>query len=173
MVPHETIGKQRQGGLCELPLKQFPTGIMRGRFHPGDGQLYGCGMFAWAGTQRKAGGFYRIRKLDKPAHLPTKIEATKNTVTLTLSDPVSADSIKPGSFKIKAWDLKRTKNYGSKHYNEREWKVSKATLKGDKLHLTIPDLEPTWGMSIEMTLEGKDGEKFTRLIHNSIFELPE
>ncbi|MFT6864874.1 MAG: hypothetical protein ACJAVK_003445, partial [Akkermansiaceae bacterium] len=173
VVPHETIGSQRQGGLCELPLKQFPTGIMRGRFHPGDGQLYGCGMFAWAGSQRKAGGFYRIRKLDKPAHLPTKIEATKNTVTLTLSDPVSTDAIKPESFTIKAWDLKRTKNYGSKHYNERAWKVSKATLDGNKLHLTIPELEPTWGMSIEMKLTGEDGENFTRLIHNSIFELPE
>lgn len=173
VVPHETIGSQRQGGLCELPLKQFPTGIMRGRFHPGDGQLYGCGMFAWAGSQRKAGGFYRIRKLDKPAHLPTKIEATKKTVTLTLSDPVSTDAIKPESFTIKAWDLKRTKNYGSKHYNERAWKVSKATLDGNKLHLTIPALEPTWGMSIEMKLTGEDGENFTRLIHNSIFELPE
>lgn len=173
VVPHEKIGEQRQGGLCELPLKQFPTGIMRGRFHPGDGQLYGCGMFAWAGSQRKAGGFYRIRKLDKPAHLPTKIEASKNTVTLTLSDPVSADAIKPGNFSIKAWDLKRSKNYGSKHYDEREWKVSEAKLDGNKITLTIPDLQPTWGMSIEIKLTGKDGKPFTRLIHNSIFELPE
>ena len=173
VVPHETIGEQRQGGLCELPLKQFPTGIMRGRFHPGDGQLYGCGMFAWAGSQRKAGGFYRIRKTGQPANLPTKINATKSGVTLTLSDPVDAGSIEPDAFRIKAWDLKRTRNYGSKHYNEREWKITKAVLNGNKVTLTIPDLEPTWGMSIEMKLTGKNGEKFTRLIHNSIFELPE
>ena len=170
VVPHETIGEQRQGGLCELPLKQFPTGIMRGRFHPGDGQLYGCGMFAWAGSQRKAGGFYRIRKTEQPSYLPTQIEARENTVTVTLSDPVS--SVSPADFKVKAWDLKRTRNYGSKHYNEREWKVTAAQLKGNKLTLTIPDLEPTWGMSIEMTLTDKDGQKITRLIHNSIFELP-
>ena len=173
VVPHETIGEQRQGGLCELPLKQFPTGIMRGRFHPGDGQLYGCGMFAWAGSQRKAGGFYRIRKTEQPANLPTEINATKSGVTLTLSDSVDAKSIKPDAFRIKAWDLKRTRNYGSKHYNEREWKVTKAVLNGNKVTLTIPDLEPTWGMSIEMKLTGKNGEKFTRVIHNSIFELPE
>lgn len=171
VVPHEKIGEQRQGGLCELPLEQFPTGIMRGRFHPGDGQLYGCGMFAWAGTQQKAGGFYRIRKTETPAHLPTKIEATKNTVTLTLSDPVA--SVEPSDIRIKAWDLKRTKNYGSQHYNEREWKVTAATLKGNQLTLTIPELEPTWGMSIEMTLTDKDGKKFTRLIHNSVFEFGE
>lgn len=173
VVPHEQIGDQRQGGLCELPLNQFPTGIMRGRFHPGDGQLYGCGMFAWAGSQRKPGGFYRIRKLDQPAHLPTKIEATRTGVTLTLSDEVDAASIKPEKFRIKAWDLKRSRNYGSKHYNEREWKVTKASLNKNKVTLTIPDLEPTWGMSIELNLKGTDGEEFKRLIHNSIFELPE
>lgn len=170
VVPHETIKGERQGGLCELPLKQFPTGIMRGRFHPGDGQLYGCGMFAWAGTQRKAGGFYRIRKTAAPAILPTKIEAKGNTVTLTLSDSIG--SVSPSDFKVKAWDLKRTRNYGSKHYNERDWKVTDAKISGDRLILTIPDLEPTWGMSIEMTLTDKKGEKVRRLIHNSIFELP-
>jgi mono/diheme cytochrome c family protein len=173
VVPHETINSERQGGMCELPLKQFPTGIMRGRFHPGDGQLYGCGMFAWAGTQRKAGGFYRIRKTEKPANLPTKIEASKSGVTLTLSDEIDPASVKPESFRIKAWDLKRTKNYGSKHFNEREWKVTKATISGDQITLIIPDLKPTWGMSIEMKLTGSDGEKFTRLVHNSIFELPD
>ena len=60
-VPHELIQGQAQGGMCELPISQFPTGVMRGRFHPGNGQLYGAGMFAWAGTQHQAGGFYRIR----------------------------------------------------------------------------------------------------------------
>jgi hypothetical protein len=157
--------------MCELPLNQFPTGIMRGRFHPGDGQLYGCGMFAWAGTQQKAGGFYRIRKTDAPAYLPTKIEARKSSVTVTLSDRVV--SVSPSDFTVKAWDLKRSKSYGSKHYNEREWKVTAAKLDGNRLTLTIPDLEPTWGMSIEMTLTGQEGKKVTRLIHNSIFELPQ
>ncbi|MDG1072320.1 MAG: c-type cytochrome [Akkermansiaceae bacterium] len=171
VVPHETIGKQRQGGMCELPLEKFPTGIMRGRFHPGDGQLYGCGMFAWAGTQRQAGGFYRIRKTKQPANLPTKIEATKSGVALTLSDPIDSTSVKPENFTIKAWDLKRTKSYGSKHYNERELKVTAAKLSGNKLSLAIAELQPTWGMSIEMRLTDSKGEKIKRLIHNSIFEL--
>ena len=171
VVPHETVGKQRQGGMCELPLEKFPTGIMRGRFHPGDGQLYGCGMFAWAGTQRQAGGFYRVRKTNQAANLPTKIEATKSGVTLTLSDPIASTSAKPENFTIKAWDLKRTKSYGSKHYNERELKITAAKLSGNKLSLAIAGLQPTWGMSIEMRLTDPKGENFKRLIHNSIFEL--
>ena len=56
---------QPQGGMCALPMPQFPTGVMRGRFHPRDGQLYGCGMFAWAGNQSQPGGFYRVSLADK------------------------------------------------------------------------------------------------------------
>ena len=89
---------------------------------------------------------------------------------MTLSDSIG--SISPSDFKVKAWDLKRTRNYGSKHYNERDWKVTGAKISGDKLFLTIPDLEPIWGMSIEMTLTDKKGEKIRRLIHNSLFKLP-
>ena len=48
-----------QGGMCELPLPSFPTGIMRGRFNPADGQLYVGGMFAWAGNVTQPGGLYR------------------------------------------------------------------------------------------------------------------
>ena len=36
------------------------------RFHPTDGQLYVCGMFAWAGNQQAPGGLYRIRSTGKP-----------------------------------------------------------------------------------------------------------
>ena len=69
-----------QGGMCRLPIPPFPTGVMRGRFHPDDGQLYACGMFAWAGNQTAPGGFYRVRATGKPMFLPTGLHATKNGV---------------------------------------------------------------------------------------------
>ena len=81
--------------------------------------------------------------------------------------------MKPDSFCINAWDLKRTKNYGSKHFNEREWEISSATINGKKITLTVPDLEPTWGMSIDLKLTDRSGQAYQRLIHNSIFELPQ
>ena len=121
VVPHEDVNGQKQGGMCELPFDQFPTGVMRGRFHPEDGQLYACGMFAWAGTQQQAGGFYRIRKTEKPAFVPTQLRATKSGISLQLSDPIDPASVKPGNFQVEAWDLQRSKNYGSKHLNQREW----------------------------------------------------
>ena len=51
--PFEEVGGRKQGGMCELPLPQSPTGLMRGRFHPTNGHLYTCGMFAWASNQQQ------------------------------------------------------------------------------------------------------------------------
>ena len=75
VVPHEQVAGQMQGGMCELPLPQFPTGLIRGRFHPTNGHLYTCGMFAWAGNQQQPGGFYRVRATGKPMHLPVGLHA--------------------------------------------------------------------------------------------------
>src|SRR3954464_13741179 len=36
LVPHENIGTQIQGGVVQLPIPDFPTGVMRGRFNDGD-----------------------------------------------------------------------------------------------------------------------------------------
>ena len=75
VVPHETIDGERQGGLCELPLTQFPTGIMRGRFHPSDGQLYGCGMFAWlAPNGRPVASTASVRPILLPCFQPRSKE---------------------------------------------------------------------------------------------------
>ncbi len=61
---------------------------MRGRFHPTDGQLYTCGMFAWAGNQTQAGGFYRVRATAKQATLPVNLAAKKGKLVLTFTDPI-------------------------------------------------------------------------------------
>ena len=78
--------------MCELPLPQFPTGIMRGRFSPVDGQLYCCGMFAWSSTQEQPGGLYRVRFTGKPANLPIALHAKKAAFEIVFSDPLDAQA---------------------------------------------------------------------------------
>jgi hypothetical protein len=163
-----------QGGMCELPLEQFPTGVMRGRFHPTDGQLYCCGMFAWAGSQQKPSGFYRIRYTNKPVYLPVTLEASKDAIKIKFSGKVSkTDAIDPDNYKVKIWDLKRTKNYGSEHYNEKTLNVEAIRLLGDNqtVLLSIPEIKPTWGMEIDYGIKTHSGEKLDGKIHNSIFKL--
>ena len=92
VVPYETVGGVMQGGMCALPIPPLPTGVMRGRFHPKDGQLYACGMFAWAGNQTAPGGFYRIRATGKPMFLPTGLHATKTGLKITFTEPIDRAS---------------------------------------------------------------------------------
>ena len=42
---YEIVDGQAQGGMRALPLPAFPTGVMRGRFHPQDGARSNCTAF--------------------------------------------------------------------------------------------------------------------------------
>ena len=176
VVPHAFAGDQVQGGMSPLPIERLPTGIMRGRFHPGNGQLYGCGMFAWGGTQKQAGGLYRIRYTGLPALLPVGLEAKAETVVLTFSDPIDPGTAEiPGNYEIRTWDLERSARYGSKHLNEKQLKVTQARLQDDgrTILLTVPDLAPTRGMEIRCQVRSPLGlNEIERVIHNTIHQLP-
>ena len=175
LVPHEKIDNQAQGGMISLGL-DFPTGIMRGRFHPENGQLYATGMFAWAGSKRGDGGLYRIRHTGVTPKLPISLKATKNGIEMKFTSPLEKNqSANTKSYQIKVWDLKRTRNYGSRHYNERLLEINKVVLSEDNtmVRLIIPELKPTWGMSIKYKLKTDNGEEFQGEINNSIHKMPQ
>jgi cytochrome c5 len=174
LVPNEEINGQRQGGVVQLPIPDFPTGVMRGRFHSGNGQLYVCGLVGWASNQQQDGGFFRVRYTGKPAYLPMALHARPKEMELVFSDvldPASATDSR--NYRVKIWSLKRTEIYGSNHYNEHALEVTGAQLADDQktLRLRIPDLQPTWGMEIKCDLRGANGTPFQRTIHNSIYAL--
>jgi hypothetical protein len=139
-------------------MPAFATGIMRGRFGS-DGSLYTCGMFAWAGNATSPGGFHRIRRGAQPAQVPLAVHATKGTMSVTFSDPIT--DMKSS---IKVWSLKRTKNYGSKHHEEHELTIRSVKLSGDKKTITleIPDLAPTHCYELKIN---------DRVLHGTIHQL--
>jgi len=172
IIPHEFINGQPQGGACMIPMPEFQTGTMRGRFHQDD--LYICGLAAWSTAKMQMpGGFYRMRHTGKAVHLPVGLNATKRGVKITLSDPVTLESVKNGKYSVKSWELKRTENYGSKHHNTKEHKVSNPRISKDGLVLSldIENMGPVWQMEITYHVKGVDGEKFWRRIHNTIHHL--
>ncbi len=158
VVPHEQVEGQWQGAVCELPMPAFETGIMRGRF-ASDGALYTCGMFAWAGNANAPGGFHRIRRTEHPANLPLAIQAGQGQIKVTFSDPITHTDAT-----IKIWSLKRTKGYGSKHFDERKLEITATKLSEDKrtATLTIPDLAPTHCYELKL------GQ---RVLHGTIHQL--
>jgi hypothetical protein len=139
IVPHEEVNGQWQGAVCELPMTAFKTGIMRGRFGD-DGALYTSGMFAWAGNAQEPGGFYRIRRGSKSAPVPVAIHATRGKISVSFSEALAHSSAS-----LKVWSLKRTAQYGSKHYDEKTLNITVTRLSDDKRTITIevPDLAPT------------------------------
>lgn len=174
VVPHETVNGLHQGGMCELPIPNFPTGIMRGRFDPWRGDLFVCGMFSWAGSVTKPGGLYRIRATGMPTYSPIGLHARRDQIDIEFMDELdreSAEDVK--NYSVSVWSLKRTENYGSEHYDEHALVVRTAKYdpKKRKVELSIDGLAPTWCMEIKYSLRGKDGQPFTGVIHNTIHNL--
>lgn len=160
IVPHEEVKGQWQGAVCELPMPAFKSGIMRGRFAD-DGALYTTGMFAWAGNANAPGGFYRIRRGSKSVPVPMALHAAKQKITVTFSEAITTDAAS-----LKVWSLKRTAQYGSKHYDEKPLTIASTKLSEDKRTITleIPDLAPTY------CYELKIGDS---VLHGTIHELNE
>ncbi len=171
-VPFEKVNGKSQGGMAALPMPQFPTGVMRGRFNSHDGQFYGCGMFAWAGNQSQPGGFYRVRATGKPALQPIGLHFEKGIIRVNFSDPLDASSNEAARYSVKAWSLKRTANYGSQHTDEHKLAVEKAEMTDAKtVRLTVPKLHTTMGIEIVCKLKQANGTETERVIHGTINEL--
>ena len=162
-----------QGGVCALPIPLFPTGVMRGRFHR-DGQLYCCGMYAWAGNRQSPGGFYRVRYTGQPAWLPTSLTAAGDKLAIEFSDPIDATRLNKDQFVVSTWHIRRSANYGSDHYDTAEITVQSAKLldDGKTVELTIPGLKASRGMEIKIRIATPDGREITRVLHNTIHEVP-
>ncbi len=172
IVPKEEVRSQWQGAVCALPMPAFATGIMRGRF-AADGDLYTCGLFAWAGNVTAPGGFHRIRRSETPAHVPLSVHAAKGALTVTFSDPLDPASVRPGSFAFKVWHLKRSAKYGSQHYDEHPLDIKTAHLRNDGRTVTlgIPALAPTQCYELNVRLRAAAGPTLERSLHGTIHQL--
>ncbi len=172
-VLHEEVEGVKQGGMIQLPLPDFPSGLVRGRFHPDDGQMYACAMTAWATSQvLQAGGLYRIRYTGKKFNFPVNLRALNDGIELEFTNELNSNSASQiGNYTVNTWQLKRTHRYGSKRYDEKELVISKIEYKNKKVHLFIDEIEPTWIMEIKYTLKDKTGETFEGAIQNTIYKL--
>ncbi|MCA9195133.1 MAG: c-type cytochrome [Planctomycetales bacterium] len=181
VVPHEfvnisgvdgTLTTQVQGGMCAFPLTDLPTGIIRGRFSPHDHQLYICGLSAWATSQiAEEGGLYRLRYTGSPCLMPIGLHAYQDHLVVDFSDAIAPEFEKlEAPIQIRVWDLKRSANYGSDHYNEHALSIKgwRRSADGKRLTIDIEDLNPTWCMEIKLQLIDASGRPVERVIHNTI-----
>lgn len=174
VMPQMTDGI-RQGGVVRLPIAEFPTGIIRGRMNPDDGQLYVLGMSAWATNQMiQVGGIYRIRYTGNDLHLPVSMRALETGMELTFSEPLDeAAAMDPDSYTVSTWQLERTRNYGSQRLDTKTLSIEDIRISSNRktVQLVIPDIAPTWIMQIDYHLRAGDGTAFEGSIQNTIHDL--
>ena len=168
-VPYEIVDGIPQGGVAQLPIAETPTGVMRGRFHPIDGQLYACGLFGWAGNKSRPGGFYRFRYTGKPLHVPVKYSVSKDGVRLTFSEPLGQlTATDLDSFAAEMCNYRRTAGYGSRDFlvtdpnkqgrDKLEITNAKLSADGRTVLLQIPKLQKCMTLRIQYNLKGAKGE---------------
>ena len=165
-----TGGMVLQGGLVALPMPDLPTGIMRGRFSPADGQLYTCGLHAWAGNRTAPGGFFRVRRTPTPLRLPTALHAAPGRLELTFSEPLHSSSAQPAAWALRTWEIDRTENYGSPHRDEQDRAIDSATLSTDgrTITLTAPAFTSTRCYSLSWNLQAADGSSVAGVLHGTL-----
>ena len=88
------------------------------------------------------------------------ILAEGEQISLGFAQPLSESSADASRVQIRRWGLKRSRNYGSEHINERPMKVLSLELSSDRrtIVLNVEGLAPTWGMEIRYRLEGMNGK---------------
>lgn len=164
-----------QGGVIDLPNVKFLTGVMRGRFSKGDGQLYVCGMSAWGTSQMmKPGGLYRLRYTGRSLPIPIQLHAGETGIKLTFAQPLDQEKARQiSNFEVKTWDLVRSSEYGSDRYNVQTLEITEARLSGDgkSVTLVLPAIEPVDVMTVRYTIADAEGNPVQGILQNTIHKL--
>lgn len=182
LVMKQGISNNRyQGGVVKIPVK-FTSSAMRARFNKRDGQLYVAGLSEWQSNAARITGFDRVRYTGKPVYSVRGLQASRNGVQLTFTQPLdkaSAEDIQ--NWSGKRWNYARTENYGSPEFNVTDASkkgreninitAAKLSADGKTVTLTIDDIRPVMQQSIKWDLKAADGTKISQEVQHTVHEL--
>ena len=172
VMPH-SVGGTHQAGIVELPLPAFPTGIMRGRMNPLDGQLYVVGMSAWATSQMmQTGGLYRIRYTGETVRMPVSLRMLEGAVELTFATSLQERAAtRADSYEVNTWQLLRSRRYGSERHDMQRLRISDVSLRDSTVRIGLPGLGPTWIIEIKYNLVDAEGTAFDGVVQGTVYAL--
>jgi hypothetical protein len=175
LVLPENVKGQMQAGVIDLPGIKFLTGVMRGRFNPGDQQLYACGMSAWGTNQMlRGGGLYRVRYTGKTLSTPIALKVTRTAIILNFAHQLDKEKAEDvNNYKINSWDLLRSSAYGSDRYDEKTLNINATELSedGKTIKLFVDTLEKVDVMTIAYALQDISGKPLKGTLQNTIHQL--
>lgn len=177
----EQVDGLLQGGTVDFPF-DFESGIMRGRFHPVDGQLYVSGLRGWVSAAVQDGCLQRVRWTDQPIDMPVNVKTCQNGLAITFSsslDPQSANDV--DSYSLQQWNYRYSGTYGSPEFRvshsleegRDEVDVRSATLlkDGRTVFLEIPGLRPVMQMGIQYKVATRTGRPVQQTLYYTIHRI--
>jgi glucose/arabinose dehydrogenase len=181
-VLQELVGDSVQGAVVKLAGK-FPSGIMRGRFSPKDGQLYVTGLNVWQSDAARFGCFSRVRFTGMSIAQPVGIKTSKSGVSITFTaelDPTAAADRE--NWSVERWNYKWTGQYGSKDFSVADPTkaikdlvfIDTIKLSADRRTVTLdlPDMGPANQVKITYRIKSADGKDISNQIYQTINKIP-
>ena len=170
LVLQEEVDGTWQGGVTELPIATSPTGIMRARFHPVDGQLYVAGLFGWSSQRTLPGAFHRVRWTDTPVALPVAVRATTAGLALRFTQPLAPERTADlAAWEVRRWNYRYAQRYGSDDFRvsdgapgreDVEVRSVRVSPDGRAVLLQLNDFQPCDQMLVRGRLRTQDGGRF-------------
>ena len=171
-----------QGGVVQFPLR-FETGIMRGRFHPLDGQLYVCGLKGWQTAGGRDAALHRVRYSGGKVRMPESLRVKSDGLTIGFTCALHESAADPQNFGIEQWNYLWSEKYGSPEFSVTDpnrqgrdkVEIESVALSEDhkSVRLKIPGLKPVMQMEIKLRVKAEDGTLISQTIHNTINSVPE
>ena len=170
LILRDATSSRPQGAV--VPLEgEFLAGVMRGAFHPQDGQLYVAGLDGWGDYSVMDGCFHRVRYVGGKVRKPNGFKVHANGLRIDFTTKLDPDSTKRvKNFFAQVWNYEYAKRYGSPEFSIKKpdslghdrVKVRSVTLlKGGKsIFVEMPDLEPVMQLYLRMHLKDADGTEF-------------
>ncbi len=182
LLPHEVVDGVPQGGAVKFGLS-FASGMMRGRFHPKDGQLYLAGLKGWQTTGVKDAALQRVRYTGKPVAMLKGLHVTKSGLELTFTaplDPETATAV--DSWGVLQWNYLWSEKYGSADFSVEnpkkqvrdsvELKALTLSPDGRTLSFEIPGLRPVMQMQVKGRIRTAAGAPLPVEAHLTINRIP-
>ena len=153
-----------QGAITPLP-GEYSTPTLKGRVHPGDGQLYLAGFQIWDSKAKDVSSLVRLRYTGKPSTLPLAVHAGQQGILVRFATPLDPAVARDASrYRLQSWSYRRTPSYGSGHFR-RDGSAGHdaipvvARLSPDRrtLLLVAPGMVPVEQMELDYDLKSARG----------------
>ena len=169
LILRDDMGDRPQGAV--VPLEgEFLSGVMRGAFHPSDGQLYLVGMDGWGDYSVKDGCFHRVRYTGLPVYKPNGFRVHANGIRIdfaTKLDPTA--SVETERYFAQGWNYEYAQRYGSPEFSAKHPHSlghdpipvrSVQQIAEDAIFVEMPTMEPVMQLHLRMSLKASDGHEF-------------